>query len=136
MTKSIKRPVTGIGVCLLKDGKVLLGRRINTHGNGSWSFPGGHLEMNETWEYCAEREVLEETGLKIKNTRFIGVTNDIFPEEGKHFITIFIRADYDSGELKLMEPEKCSEWKWFGWENLPQPIFLPIKNLIKQGFKM
>jgi 8-oxo-dGTP diphosphatase len=136
MTKSIKRPVTGIGVCLLKDGKVLLGRRINTHGNGSWSFPGGHLEMNETWEYCAEREVLEETGLKIKNTRFIGVTNDIFPEEGKHFITIFIRADYDSGELKLMEPEKCSEWKWFIWENLPQPIFLPIKNLIKQGFKI
>jgi 8-oxo-dGTP diphosphatase len=136
MINSIKRPVTGVGVCLIKDGKVLLGKRINTHGNGNWSFPGGHLEMNETWEDCARREVLEETDLRIKNTIFIGVTNDIFSEESKHFITIFIKADYDSGELKVMEPEKCSEWKWFSWESLPKPLFLPIENLIKQGFKL
>jgi len=73
-----KRPTVGIGVCIIKDGKVLLGKRINSHGEGSWSFPGGHLEMYETWENCAKREVLEETDLKIKNTRFAGVTNDIF----------------------------------------------------------
>ena len=136
MIKKIYRPAVGIGVCLIKDGRVLLGKRINVHGEDCWTFPGGHLEMDETWEDCAEREVLEETGLRIKNSKFIGVTNDIFREEKKHFITIFIKADYDSGELKLMEPEKCSEWKWFSWENLPHPLFLPIKNLIKQGFKM
>jgi len=128
------RPEIGVGVCLIKDGKVLLGKRTNAHGDGSWSFPGGHLEMYETWENCAEREVLEETDLKIKNTRFAGVTNDIFPEEEKHYITLFIIADYDSGQLKTMEPEKCSEWNWFSWGKLPQPLFLPIRNLIKQGF--
>jgi 8-oxo-dGTP diphosphatase len=136
MINTIKRPYVGIGVCLIKGGRVLLGKRINTHGEDCWSFPGGHLEMNETWEDCAEREVLEETGLKIKNINFIGVTNDIFPEERKHFITIFLRADYASGMLKIMEPEKCSEWKWAIWKNIPQPLFLPIRNLIKQGFKM
>ena len=129
-----KRPTVGIGVCIIKDGKVLLGKRINSHGEGSWSFPGGHLEMYETWENCAKREVLEETDLKIKNTRFVGVTNDIFPDEGRHYITIFITADYDSGQLKTMEPEKCSVWEWFNWEKLPHPLFRPIENLIKQGF--
>ena len=128
------RPEVGIGVCMIKDGKVLLGKRKNSHGDGSWSFPGGHLEMYETWEECAKREVLEETDLHIKNTKFTGVTNDLFPEEEKHYITLFIIADYDSGELKTMEPEKCSDWNWFSWENLPQPLFKPILNLIKQGF--
>ena len=129
-----ERPEVGIGVCVRKDGKILLGKRKNSHGDGSWSFPGGHLEMFETWEDCAKREVLEETDLKIKNTKFAGVTNDIFPEEEKHYITLFIIADYDSGELKTREPGKCSEWNWFSWEKLPQPLFLPINNLINQGF--
>jgi 8-oxo-dGTP diphosphatase len=136
MANTIERPVIGVGVCLIKDGKVLLGKRLNAHGNGNWSFPGGHLEMNETWENCAAREVLEETGIKIINPMFVGVTNDIFRKEKKHFITIFMKADYESGKLKVMEPEKCSVWKWFNWEDLPQPLFLPIKNLIKKGFKM
>jgi 8-oxo-dGTP diphosphatase len=85
-------------------------------------------------ENCAKREVLEETDLKVKNTKFAAITNDIFHKEKKHYITIFIRADYDSGELKNMEPEKCSEWHWYSWENLPQPLFHPIYNLINQGF--
>jgi 8-oxo-dGTP diphosphatase len=135
MINDIKaRPVVGIGVCIIKDGKVLLGKRKNSHGDGSWSFPGGHLEMYETLENCAKREVLEETDLKVKNTKFAAITNDIFHKEKKHYITIFIRADYDSGELKNMEPEKCSEWHWYSWENLPQPLFHPIYNLINQGF--
>jgi 8-oxo-dGTP diphosphatase len=132
--KSKERPETGIGVCIIKNNKVLLGKRKNAHGEGCWSFPGGHLEMFETWKSCAEREALEETGLKIKNTRFFGVTNDIFYKEWKHYVTIFMMADYDSGNLKIMEPEKCLEWKWFSWQNLPEPLFLPIENLIRQGF--
>jgi len=132
--RKTEKPETGVGVCLLRNGKVLLGKRKNSHGDGTWSFPGGHLEMFETWEQCAEREVYEETGIHIKNPVFAGVTNDIFHKERKHYITIFIRADYDSGKLKLMEPEKCSEWKWFSWDDLPEPLFLPIVNIIKTGY--
>jgi 8-oxo-dGTP diphosphatase len=134
MGNNNERPTVGIGVCIIKDKRVLLGKRTNSHGDGSWSFPGGHLEKYESWENCAKREVLEETDLKIRNTRFAGVTNDIFPKEEKHYITIFIIADYDSGQLKTMEPEKCSDWEWFSWGELPQPLFRPIKNLIEQGF--
>ena len=130
------RPKVGIGVIVIKDRKVLLGKRKNAHGEGSWSFPGGHLEFNESWEECAERETLEETGLKISNVRFVTATNDIFQFEKKHYITLFMIADYKSGELQILEPDKCEKWEWFEWDErtLPDPLFLPIQNLLKQNF--
>lgn len=128
------RPKVGVGVIVIKDGKILLGKRKNAHGEGSWSFPGGHLEFNESWEDCASRETMEETGVAIKNIRFGTVTNDIFQAEEKHYITIFMLSDYESGEVKIMEPEKCEKWEWFPWSQLPQPLFVPIQNLLKKGY--
>jgi 8-oxo-dGTP diphosphatase len=127
-------PKVGIGTLIVKNGKVLFGKRKNAHGEGSWCFPGGHLEFNESWEECAIRETFEETGLKIKNIRFVTATNDFFPAEKKHYVTIFMKADFDAGELQIMEPEKCEQWSWFDWNNPPQPLFTPQQNLIKQGY--
>jgi 8-oxo-dGTP diphosphatase len=129
-----KRPKVGLGVVVIKDGKILLGKRMNSHGEGTWCYPGGHLEYGESWEECARRETREETGIEIKNVRFGTATNDIFTTEDKHYITICMIADYDSGEEKIMEPEKCEEWEWFAWDNLPEPLFLPIVNQLKAGF--
>ncbi len=128
------QPRVGIGVIVLDDGKILLGKRKNSHGAGTWSFPGGHLEFNESWEVCAAREVMEETGITIKNLRFKTATNDIFHTEAKHYITLFMLADYDSGEVQVMEPEKCEEWRWFDWNHFPEPLFVPIENLRNTGF--
>ncbi len=129
------KPEIGIGVCIIRNSKVLLGKRKGAHGDGCWSFPGGHLEMFESWNECAEREVKEEAGIKIKNLVFAAATNDIFEKEGRHYVTVFIRAEYDSGEVTLMEPDKCSQWEWFTWDNLPEPLFLPLINLKKQGYR-
>jgi 8-oxo-dGTP diphosphatase len=130
------RPKVGIGVCIIKDNKVLFGKRKNSHGDGTWCFPGGHLEFGESWEECAIRETMEETGLKIKNIRFSTATNDFFEKENKHYITIFMLADYNSGEVKVMELDKCEKWDWFEWEEnkLPQPLFVPQQNLLKQKY--
>jgi 8-oxo-dGTP diphosphatase len=62
----MERPRVGIGVIILKNGRVLLGKRKSSHGTGTWHFPGGHLEFGESLEDCSRREVLEETGMKIK----------------------------------------------------------------------
>ncbi|WP_372644169.1 NUDIX hydrolase [Ancylomarina sp.] len=129
-----KRPKVGVGVAVIKEGKVLLGKRKNAHGEGTWSFPGGHLEYQESWEDCAMRETLEETGLSIKNVRFGTVTNDIFREEQKHYVTIIMLSDYDSGELQLTEPDKCEKWKWFTWDNLPDSLFVSIENLLNDKY--
>ncbi|MDA3851275.1 MAG: NUDIX hydrolase [Spirochaetaceae bacterium] len=130
------RPMVGLGVCVLKNGKVLLGKRKNVHGDDSWSFPGGHLEQGENWEGCARRETLEEAGIEISNLRFATVTNDIFPDDEKHYVTIIMLADYLSGKVQNLEPHKCHGWQWFPWkeEQLPSPLFLPLQNLQKQDF--
>ena len=60
----MKRPSVGVGVFVYNmDGKILLGKRKGAHGAGEWSLPGGHLEFNESFERCCEREVMEETGI-------------------------------------------------------------------------
>ena len=126
------RPKVGVAVIIKKDGEVLLGKRKNIHGDGTWCFPGGHLEFSEEIKECAKRETEEETGIQIKNLQVVSFTNDIFKD--KHYITIFVVADHDHGEARVMEPEKCEQWQWFEWKDMPHPLFLPVQNLLKQNF--
>ena len=77
---------------------------------------------------------MEEVGIQIKNLREGTFTNDVFEKEGKHYITLFVVSEYDSGEVQGLEPEKCEKWEWFNWEELPRPLFVPVENLLKQGF--
>ncbi|HSB74589.1 MAG TPA: NUDIX hydrolase [Terriglobales bacterium] len=129
-----ERPGVGVGVIIVREGRVLMGRRKGSHGHGSWSFPGGHLEFGESVEDCARREVLEETGVKIGTTRPGPYTNDIFESEHKHYVTVYVVADHHAGEAHLLEPGKCERWDWFEWGALPQPLFPPVQNLLRRGF--
>lgn len=129
-----KRPAVGVAAIVIKHGKVLLGKRKGAHGSGSWAFPGGHLEFNESIEGCAQREVFEETGLSVKNSRFVTITNDIFYQNNKHYVTLFVVCDYEHGTPRIKEPDKCEKWEWFYWNEFPEPIFLSLKNLLEQGF--
>jgi 8-oxo-dGTP diphosphatase len=128
------RPQVGVGVFVIKDGKILMHKRKNAHGDGTWSFPGGHLEFGEEVDDCARREVAEEAGITIKNVRMGIFTNDIFEKEGRHYVTLFVISDYDAGEVQIMEPEKCEKWEWFDWNSLPEPLFVPIQNLKKINY--
>jgi len=67
-------------------------RHAHIH-TGHWQFPGGHLEFGETPLQCAERETLEETSLVVRAKRVVAVTNDVFAESGKHYITLFVVCD-------------------------------------------
>jgi len=133
---SMQKPGVGVAVIVVKNNQVLLGKRKGSHGSGTWNFPGGKLDLYESLEDCAKREVKEEANIEIDVKRFLTITNDMFNSEGKHYVTIFMVSDYKSGEVKITEPEKCTEWSWFDWNNLPQPLFLPIQNLIKQRPKL
>ena len=127
-------PRVGVGVILVRDGLVLLGERLGSHGAGSWAPPGGHLEFGETVEGCAKRETFEETGLVLTSVSPGPYTNDIFVAEQKHYVTIFVVADTSDGEPQLREPEKCARWAWFNWSNLPVLLFKPLATLRATGF--
>ncbi|KAM0711680.1 hypothetical protein Q7P35_001047 [Cladosporium inversicolor] len=98
----------------------LLGKRLGSHGAGTYALPGGHLEFGETPEECAAREILEETGLEVKNLRFLTATNDVMQEEGKHYVTMFVVCERvrEGDEARVMEVDKCEGWEWCGWEEM------------------
>lgn len=124
----------GIGVFVFKDGKFLMQKRQGSHGEGTWSLPGGHLEFGESFEDTARREVKEESNLEIKNVRFGAVTNDHFVDEHKHYVTIWVLSDWAGGELKNMEPEKCTAQSWNTFDDLPSPLFLTWNQLLESEF--
>lgn len=119
-------------------GMLLLGKRKGSNGDGTWSFPGGHLEVGETVTRCAARETLEETGLEIPWQRFVkrAFTNDIFDTKGTHYVTLYVEANYyyyDAQEPRVMEPEKCEEWRWVKREQARDlELFLPLQNLLRE----
>jgi len=129
-----KMEVVGVGIAVFvwKNGKFLLGQRYGSLGHGTWSIPGGHLEPGETWEEAAKREVMEETGMKIDNIRFVAATNDLFPETGKHYISIWVEADWTENEPSIIEPDKFIKFEWKDFQSLPAPLFEPCwQNLRK-----
>ncbi|CAM9562209.1 unnamed protein product [Ectocarpus sp. 13 AM-2016] len=113
----------GVG-CLVtnpkKPGCVLIGKRKGSIGAGTWALPGGHLEVGEEWPRCAEREVLEETGLEVETPTFSWVMNNPNMEGGKHYVTIFMLAPVANPDKEpiLMEPDKCEGWSWETWKSL------------------
>ncbi|WYZ41968.1 hypothetical protein EsH8_V_000863 [Colletotrichum jinshuiense] len=148
-TQPARNPRVGVGAIIRNaaTGKFLIGQRLSSHGHGTWQFPGGHLEYDEAIFACAERETLEETGLVVKATKLAAVTNSVFAEAGKHYITLFVLCVAIDPEAKpqAMEPEKAGSWQWLEWsticewvshhdddgDNWPtKRIFLPIRELV------
>ena len=131
------KPGAGFGVLIIRDGKVLLGRRHDDaekadsmlHGEGTWTCPGGKLHFGESFEGGAIREVMEETGIAIRKPEVMSVTNDIVQDA--HFVTIGLLAREFDGEPGVMEPDEITEWRWFPLGALPEKIFFPSEKLIR-----
>lgn len=127
------RPKVGVAVFVWRDGKFLIQQRLGSHGSGTWSVPGEHLEFGESWEECAKRETLEETGMEITNIRFLAATNDIFKDENKHYITIWLEADWKTNEPAIMEPDRLTATRWVTSRDLPSPLFEPCWQNLRQA---
>ncbi|WP_025820489.1 nucleotide triphosphate diphosphatase NUDT15 [Shewanella marina] len=124
----------GVGVIIMQDGKILLGKRQGSHGAGTWACPGGHIEFGESIETCAAREVLEETGLVISELKHADFTNNVIDDD-KHYVTVFMQTRTYQGEPQVLEPNKCECWHWFDWHAMPTPLFSPLADLYQSGFE-
>ena len=127
-----EKPQVGTSIIITRDDKVLLMKRKGPHGGGTWSTPGGHLDFGESLEDCAAREAKEEVGVDVVDIRFRTITNDVFEAEGKHYLTIWLEGT-PVGEPYIAAEQEVEEIGWFAWDDLPQPLFLPLENLVKEN---
>lgn len=133
----------GFGVMILKNDKILLGKRHDNpekassalHGEGTWTMPGGKIRFGEKFEEAAFREVLEETGIKIKKEKlkFISLANDFVQDA--HFVTLGFLCEQFEGDAKVLEPDEITEWKWFSLEELPKPLFSASEKILNNYLK-
>lgn len=126
-----QEPRVGTAVIIVKDGEVLVMKRIGSHGTSTWAFPGGHLDMNESFEECVKRETMEEVGIWIKNIRHYCTTNDVYEDKDMHYVTIVMIADWGGGNTKIMEPTKCTELRWVKLNELPTPLFYSVEVMLQ-----
>ncbi len=122
-----KIPFVGVGCVVVRDGKLLLVR----NRRGLWSTPGGHLNFGESPDACAIRETFEETGIHVTHVEFVAITNDVIPEAGKHYLTVWMRGDADEKAAGIGDSEEIAEIGWYFPNELPSPLHLYFQNLLK-----
>ena len=132
------KPGLGVGVMIIKEGKILLGLRnpnkekasSELQGQGTWTMPGGKVEFMEKLVDAAKRELEEETSLKATKLDLLCISDDM--TNTAHYVTVgFIVREY-TGEAKAMEPETILEWKWFDLNDLPTNLYNPSKKCIEK----
>lgn len=126
------KPSVGVAALVFKDGKLLLGKRNKSPGMNTWQCPGGLLEHGEAVFECARRETLEETGLVLHNLSYGPYTNNRFGAYQEHTVTLYVVAEYMGGELSNYEKDIADDWQWFNLNELPEPLFLPLQQLLEK----
>lgn len=117
-------PSVGVGAMVVREGKVMLGRRKGSHGAGTFAWCGGGLEFGEALEEAAAREVLQESGMIVSKVELLCVSN--IREYGRHYVDFEFLVE-TSGEPVLKEPDSSEQWHWYPLEDLPRPLFRPVE---------
>lgn len=108
-------PVSTAVIVLIRKGKEILLVHARNFRGTFYGLVAGFLEAGETLEECVQREVLEETGLKVNNIQYF--SNQPWPYPSGLMVGFI--ADYESGEIKLQD-EELSAAGFYSKENLPE----------------
>lgn len=115
-------PGVGTGLAILRDGKLLLYRRMRPPEAGHWNIVGGKVDHMEHSAAASRREAEEETGLAIGSVEFLLVSEQVFEADRHHWISVIYKTSDISGEARVTEPEKLPEFGWFALDSLPSPL--------------
>jgi len=108
------RPYVGVGVIVFRDEEVLLVKRNKDPNKGHWSIPGGRQILGETVAEAAQRELLEETGVKVAPLLLVDVVDAIITDaEGKikfHYTLVDYMGHWFSGESRAGDDAQEVRW--------------------------
>lgn len=123
-----------------KDGNVqiLLHRRKNTgYQDGKWDIAAsGHVDEGETAKMAVVRECAEELGIDVKITdlSFVHLSHRVSNVGGRTYYDIYFVVNNYDGIPKIMEPDKCSELRWFKINDLPNEI-IDIRKIVLDNYR-
>jgi ADP-ribose pyrophosphatase len=131
------RPCLAVGAIVFRDGRVLLVRRGQPPAEGEWAIPGGSVEIGETLQLAAQRELLEETGIVIQAGEpcfiFDVIQADADGRVRFHYVVIDLLADYVEGSPRA--GGDAADVRWVSAEELGGLTLSPkTRELLKQQF--
>lgn len=110
-------PRVGVGAVVFRDKRLLMIKRGKSPSKGMWSVPGGRLELGETLQEAAEREVFEETGLTVQAGEPLYVFDMVARDDGGrikyHYVIVDLSAEFITGELKAGDDADDARWVLF-----------------------
>ena len=136
-TNKYPRPAVTADVAVItteQEPKVLLIQRGNEPYKGHWAFPGGFMDMDETTEQCAIRELEEETGLQISEVKQIGAYSKVDRDPRGRTITVAYIARIANAE-KVNGQDDAAKAEWFPINNLP-PLAFDHEDIMKDAIEL
>ena len=131
----LKLVTIGAGV-VIKDGKILLIKRVSPPYAGYWAIPGGKIEPGEHVEECVIREIKEETNLDCEVESLNGIASEIVHdkktgEKKSHFMVFVVKLKPKHSEI--IETDE-GELKWFDIDKLDNEKMIPSDLLMLREF--
>jgi ADP-ribose pyrophosphatase YjhB (NUDIX family) len=133
MSKERFKVIPSCYLILIQDNKILLSRRFNTgYEDGNYSFVAGHLDGGETIREGMVREAKEESNIdsNVNDLEVVHVMHRVSAFNEDERVDVFLQAKKWSGDIKIMESNKCDEIEWFPLDNLPKNIIPYIRQAI------
>lgn len=130
-------PRVAVGAVVFKDERVLLVRRGQPPAENLWAIPGGSVEIGETLQKAAEREIREETGIRIRAAEPI-YSFDVIERDKKgnirfHYVIVDLSAEYISGVLTA--GDDAVEARWVSAEEITKlEVSASTLKLLKSEF--
>lgn len=124
---------SAVATLLLCNNRILLGRRIRQNRFVGWQCPGGFILPGETLQQAAKRHCLDKAGINVEGLCDGPYTNNVFADSSppQHTVTLYQVAHSYSVCNSQRFKDAETAWQWFDFDEIPQPCFLPLKNLLQ-----
>lgn len=123
-TYKYPRPAYTVDIIIIQSGKILLIKRGHPPYEGKWALPGGFMDMNETPEQAAIRELEEETGVKVKSLKQFRTYGAIDRDPRHRTIsTVYFAILDDNLGINTKAGDDATEAEWFSLDDLPELAF-------------